>query len=59
MEQILNNLIYHIEYDKDKKIVYVRNNVKVRHLEQLRLWLISSGIEYNNIIIGKNYDGEY
>lgn len=59
MEQILNNLIYHIEYDKDKKIVYVRGNVKVRHLEQLRLWLISSGIEYNNIIIGKNYDGEY
>lgn len=59
MKRILNNLIYLIEYDEINQIVYVRDNIKTKHIEEIRLWLISSGIIYKNIIVGRNYDGEY
>lgn len=58
MEEILKNLKYHIYYDRQNKIVYIRDNVKVNHLNEIRMWLICSGYIYDNIIIGINYDGE-
>ena len=56
--RILKNLNYPIYWDEENKTVYVRSNLKVKHINGIRLWLISSGFNYKNLIIGQHFEGE-
>lgn len=53
MEQILKHLRYHIYWDFYNEIVYVRDNVKTRHINELRYELKKAGYNYKNLIIGR------
>ena len=53
MERILEMLKYNMYYDWSTLTVYIDAPVKVRHMEEIRVWLICSGYKYKNIIIGK------
>lgn len=59
MKQILKHTQYHIYWDEINKSVYVKDNLKVRHLNELRYLLIRNHFYYNNIIIGIHYNGEW
>ena len=58
MNRILKSLKYVIYYDTETRNIYVRYNIKTIHINKLRQELYSHGYYYNNLIIGKNYDGE-
>lgn len=49
--RILKNTKYNIWWEESTKTVYIEAPVKVRHLEQIEVMLLSSGYVYKNIII--------
>lgn len=53
MIKILDMLLYHMYYDYSTDTAYIDAPVKVKHMEEIRVWLICSGYKYKNIIIGK------
>lgn len=58
MKMICEELKIPIYWNKENKTIYVRGNVKVRDLDWLRNHFYTHGYYFNNLIIGKNYDGE-
>lgn len=58
MKMICENLKIPIYWKKETKTIYVRGNIKVRDLSWLRNYFYQQGYYFNNLVIGKNYDGE-
>lgn len=58
MKMICEELKIPIYWNKENKTIYVRGNVIVRDLFWLRNYFYTHGYYFNNLIIGKNYDGE-
>lgn len=58
MKMICEYLHIPIYWKESTKTIYVRINVKVRDLDWLRNHFYTQGYYFNNLVIGKNYDGE-
>lgn len=53
MVQIIEMLKYNIYYDYTTDTAYINSVVKVRHLKQIREWLLEEGYKFKNIVIGR------